>query len=704
MAELVPLPFPRLVARAFDELERSRSIFDLPARKFFLGDSAHNTSVQFHRHRVSSPLGPSAGPHTQMAQNLVLSWLGGSRIMELKTVQILDQLRIPRPCIDARTVGFNIEWSQELRIEQSLEEYVKASMLIRMLSASGAIRVDPAFDRCLFDISVGYDLAGIRSEPMVSFLRRLKDASEMVESLRRQIPERWRHLRDLDFDTCIGDTVTLSTFHGCPVDEIEKITDFLMTEAGVDTAVKLNPTLLGPAEVHEILHGRLGFTDLEIPLSAFEKDTKWDQAVEIVERLRRRAHDLGRCFAVKLTNTLIVKNRGDFLPGSEEVSYLSGQPLHVLAMHLVRRFRRTFGDRIPISFSAGIDRINYPDAVGLGLVPVTVCTDLLKQGGYGRLHSYGAALAARMDSVNAATVDDFIIRGRGLGEAAFDRLALAPEEQRMYRAMLADSERLDEVVPPEVYQRWVATAKILNAEDYVESLDSDPRYRSERLDHAPGKSGRPLTLFDCSTCDLCIPACPNAAIVRFPTLDSSLPKALLRREKGGWSRIETGDVALLKKHQIATFADFCNDCGNCEVFCPDPGAPNELKLRLFMTAEGWRHDPSLDGFFLECTDEGIEVLGRIGGEEYALSVAADGLDGKGGNAVYSSTSFRISIAGPARESPRFEGEGPSEIDLWPYTLMDYVLRAVFDPKYVNFINCYSPRTHEREKHEEPIRS
>ena len=31
------------------------------------------------------------------------------------------------------TVGYNIEWSQELRIDQSLEEYVAASMIIEIL-------------------------------------------------------------------------------------------------------------------------------------------------------------------------------------------------------------------------------------------------------------------------------------------------------------------------------------------------------------------------------------------------------------------------------------------------------------------------------------------------------------------------------------------------------------------------------------------
>ena len=95
-----------------------------------------------------------------MAQNLVLAWLAGSRILELKTVQQNDRLVIPRPCIDARNVGFNVEWSQELRLEDSLSEYVNGWMLLALLRAlgiPGAEMTGPRGD-ALFDLSVGYDL------------------------------------------------------------------------------------------------------------------------------------------------------------------------------------------------------------------------------------------------------------------------------------------------------------------------------------------------------------------------------------------------------------------------------------------------------------------------------------------------------------------------------------------------------------------
>src|ERR1035438_3419275 len=182
MAELVPIPLPLLLRRAFLEYSREGKIFDLPQDKFFRGIPGLDLSVEFHGHRAATPLGPAAGPHGQLAQNIALSWLGGARIIELKTVQILDELKIPRPCIDVASVGYNVEWSQELKLEQSLREYVKAAMLLEILKVSGVIE-QPLPDRpgsdsssalqseprpsgsdlydSVFDMSGGYNLEGI---------------------------------------------------------------------------------------------------------------------------------------------------------------------------------------------------------------------------------------------------------------------------------------------------------------------------------------------------------------------------------------------------------------------------------------------------------------------------------------------------------------------------------------------------------------
>lgn len=685
MAELTPYPFAALVRRMLGELERNRSIFDLPARRFFPGDPERDLAVRFHGRRASSPLGPAAGPHTQMAQNLVLSWLGGSRILELKTVQIRDELQIPRPCIDMRTVGFNAEWSQELKLEQSLEEYVKGAMLIEMLQAEmrqagGSLEQAPGFGDVLYDISVGYDLAGIQSERVLAFLRGMLDAGPVVERLRRQIPGEHRRLRELAFPTRLSDTVTLSTFHGCPPDEIEGILEFLMRELGLHCVVKLNPMLLGRQETDHLLHEVLGYRELRVPDSAFARDTRWQQAVEIVGRLAETARSLGLGFGVKLTNTLIVENTTDFLPPEEKEVYLSGPPLHVLAMHLVRRFRRTFGPELPISFSAGIDRVNFADAAALGLVPITVCSDLLKKGGYGRLPAYYAELARRMGAAGAGSLGDFVLKAHGQGEAALEAAGIGredPRHQACRKALAAGGDLAAAVGGEEAYQRWVATAAGLNTEVYVEAVTRDPRYHREHNARPPRKIGRHLKLFDCVTCDLCVPVCPNDANFTFGDGPAEIPVVRLERGDGGWRWHRQPPLVLSERHQIGNLADFCNDCGNCDVFCPEDGGPYVMKPRFFAREEDWRRSRELDGFFLRRGREGDLVLGRFGGRELTLEVARD-------RYIYSGAEFRVSFRSSDPEGT-LRGEG-DEVDLTWCFIMDYLRRAVLDAAQVSYVN------------------
>ncbi|TPW03077.1 MAG: hypothetical protein FD129_3103, partial [bacterium] len=179
-----------------------------------------------------------------MAQNLALAWLGGARILELKTVQVMDDLTIPRPCIDMRTVGFNAEWSQELTVEESLAEYVKGMMLITILRDGGFVPGTPGFGPVIYDMSLGYDLAGISGPKVQGFVKGMRNASAMIDRFRREIPADYAALRDLDFTADLSDTITLSTFHGCPPGEIERIVDYLMTGCGLHTVIKFNPMLL----------------------------------------------------------------------------------------------------------------------------------------------------------------------------------------------------------------------------------------------------------------------------------------------------------------------------------------------------------------------------------------------------------------------------------------------------------------------------
>lgn len=654
MAELTPIPLPLLLRRALLEYRREGKIFDLPASKFFRGLPGLDLSVVYHGRRAATPIGPAAGPHGQMAQNIVLCWLGGCRIIELKTVQTLDELKIPRPCIDVANVGYNVEWSQELTLMQSLREYVSASMMIEILKAPQLLGGDfPA--ETVFDMSVGYNLEGIRSPRVRGWVESMKSAGAVIDELRQSLTGEWAIYRDLPFPEQVSDTISLSTFHGCPAGEIESIVSFLLCELGCHVCIKLNPTLLGREQTAYLLHDVLGYQEIQLHPPAFENDLGWDEACDLLPRLQRIAASAGRDLSVKFSNTLVVKNHKAVF--RDELMYMSGPPLHVLALNLMARFRERFGASFPISFAGGIDAHNVARAVAMNLTPVTACTDLLRPGGYARLARYFENLAAEMQAAGAATIPQFILRYRGHGDTAPGRT----ESQR------------------------VQAAGLLNTRELVAEATADPRYRWERNHGTPRKIGSGMWLFDCIACDKCVPVCPNDANFVYATAPAAIEYDNYQLAAGAFRRIPGGILRTMKAHQFANYADACNDCGNCDVFCPEEGGPPAAKPRFFGSLEAYRRDGQENAFFIDW--EARTIHGMIGGRANALT-----LDRECDRAIFSVdgglVEIRLSDGEPLRWVPKPGCEGAATtLDMLPYLKLKLLIESVGDPRRVHFANA-----------------
>lgn len=355
---------------------------------------------------LDTPYGVAAGPHTQLSQNIITAYLHGARYIELKTVQALDELEINKPCIDMQDEGYNCEWSQELKIEASYHEYLNAWLLIHFLEARQKGTKNPA-PGLIFNMSVGYDYKGILGEKVQWFLDKMKDCSkekaEKVDLLSRFYPE----IKDINIPDCISNSITLSTMHGCPPDEIEKISRYLIKERRFHTLLKLNPTLIGQDALHKILNDKCGFYT-NVPPIAFEHDLKYEKAVEILKKLIEAAAQNNIFFGVKLTNTLECLNNKDIFGPAQEAMYMSGRALHPISINLALKLRDDFSGRLPISFSGGADCFNTPDILRCGLYPVTVCSDLLKPGGYGRLKQYADVLRKTLAEEGISSVEELI--------------------------------------------------------------------------------------------------------------------------------------------------------------------------------------------------------------------------------------------------------------------------------------------------------
>ncbi len=454
-----PIASQQLFEWVFSELRTKNSIFGIPRRDFFYPriDAPFRTTV--YGHRLDTPFGPAAGPHTQMAQNIVASWLCGARYIELKTVQTLDVLDVSKPCIDMEDEGYNVEWSQELQVHQSFDEYLRAWLLIHALHHK--LDFPGESSGVVFNLSVGYDLAGILQPNMQWFLDQMRDCSAYKQEYIEQIARFYPAIRDLNIPDCLSDNVTVSTMHGCPPEEIESIGTYLLRERGLHTLVKCNPTLLGPERVRTLLNKDLKYRDVTVPDVAFEHDLKYPDAVPILKNLQNVAMQCGKVFGVKLSNTLEVENFRSVFDQTEKMMYLSGRPLHAITANLAYKLADEFNGDLNLSFSAGANCFNAPALLAAGMQTITICSDLLKPGGYLRLLQYLESVDSAFKQAGALSIETFILRSTGTDTT--DRRAAA----------------------------------LSNLRHYAQHIGNHPRYRKDTFDTSHTKTSRKLALFDC---------------------------------------------------------------------------------------------------------------------------------------------------------------------------------------------------------------
>ena len=383
-----PIPFPRLINWVQGEYNSEGSVFGIRKEKFFRPASR---SIEIFGKKISTPIGPSSGPCTQLSQNILASFLAGGRYIELKTVQTMDgeELRkaISRPSIYAADEGYNVEWSTELTVEQALEEYIKAWFLCHVYAVE--FNISEAAN-VIFNMSAGYSFDGIKSGKIDSFIEGMKNAgnTEIWQRCYDYIAANissFSHFTKADLNAIspeVSNTITISTFYNCPSNEIEKIAAYFIGEKNLNTYIKCNPTLPGFETTRALLnvmgYDHVSFTDFH-----FRDDLQLNDAVKILRRLKALAGKAGLGVGVKLTNTLPVEIGRHELPG--KVMYMSGRPLFPLSLYTAKKLSDIFHGDLPVSYSGGADFFNLKAILETGIKPVTMVTNMLKPGGTERL-------------------------------------------------------------------------------------------------------------------------------------------------------------------------------------------------------------------------------------------------------------------------------------------------------------------------------
>ena len=419
MSELMtPIPFRELMTWITTEFRRDGSVFGVH-RPYKAGVK----KLPIFGEAIETPFGPAAGPNTQLAQNIIASYFAGARFFELKTVQKMDGADlaacINRPCILAEDECYNCEWSTELYVQQAFEEYVKAWCALKLMAKVYGLGDPNGF---VFNMSVGYDLAGIQGEKIDTFLNGMADASqtpifqECIRVLKEFFPEESAYIDTIT--PHVSGSVTVSTLHGCPPDEIERIASYLLEKKHLHTFVKCNPTILGYETARSILDA-MGYDYIAFDDHHFKEDLQYADAVPMFHRLQALADKEGLEFGLKLSNTFPVDVKAGELPSGE--MYMAGKSLFPLTTTMAAMMAKEFGGKLRLSYAGGADAFNIDKLFSCGIWPITMATTELKPGGYQRFTQIG-------DKLDALDFKPF----QGVDVGAIEALSLAARSDKYH--------------------------------------------------------------------------------------------------------------------------------------------------------------------------------------------------------------------------------------------------------------------------------
>ncbi|MDO4276138.1 MAG: putative selenate reductase subunit YgfK [Eubacteriales bacterium] len=380
------MSFGQLMDWVLEEKKTKGTVFGL--HRPYTADT--DKKLEIFDRNLETPIGPAAGPHTQLAQNIIASYYAGARFFELKTVQKMDGAELAacvnKPCILAEDECYNCEWSTELYVPQAMGEYIKAWFILHVMAKEFGLGDADGFQ---FNISVGYDLAGIKEPKIDGFINSMKDAkdTEIFKECKQWLldhADKFEKMTKEDIEAIpseICNSATISTLHGCPPNEIESIANHLYKEKHLNTFIKCNPTLLGYEFARKTMDD-MGYDYMAFGDFHFLDDLQYADAIPMFKRLMALSEELGLAFGVKITNTFPVDVTRNELP-SEEM-YMSGKSLFPLSISLAAKLSREFDGKLRIAYSGGADYYNIDRIVDCGVWPVTVATTLLKPGGYQR--------------------------------------------------------------------------------------------------------------------------------------------------------------------------------------------------------------------------------------------------------------------------------------------------------------------------------
>lgn len=454
-----PATLGQLLGIILNDLNKNNEVFDIPEKLFYKHWHNHVLYTKKYGQELHNPIGLASGPHTQLAQNIVSGWLCGARYIELKTVNPSPANDIIKPSISIFQGAHHCEETIELDVEQAYDQFLNAWIIIHILNHKLFTRKKHTDAiGTIFNMSLGNTLADIRSEKMQWFVDKMIDCSAEKAKKLQAIKNIYPEIDKINIPNQISNSFTVNNSKDCSARELEYICKFLMVDKKLHPVIKFSPTLLGYRSVRAILSADHAL-HVEIDEAHFEEDIQYGEALDLIDAIKATASEMKLDLTIKICGGLPCRNVTGQIPDAATDVYLTGNALHPVAANLAAKFQSRFEGSLDISFSGGADCYNVSHLLLNGFSTVTVCTDLLKPGGYGRLAQYFQELNRTFSNYQAKNIREFILKSG----SAFSVRETALENLRNYA---------------------------------IRTL-SNPTYQKSEITELTIKSRRPLFLYDC---------------------------------------------------------------------------------------------------------------------------------------------------------------------------------------------------------------
>jgi putative selenate reductase len=143
----------------------------------------------------------------------------------------------------------------------------------------------------------------------------------------------------------------------------------------------------------------------------------------------------------------------------------------------------------------------------------------------------------------------------------------------------------------------------------------------------------------CLKCDLmcstCVSVCPNKAMFAYNSEPIELALPILKVENREFVVDGEELFSIAQKIQTAVYSGFCNECGNCAIFCPTAGKPYKDKPRIYNNVKDF--NDQTDNAFMICKAEGKwQLKAKFNDELHVLDVDTE-------NIYYSTPEVKIEL-------------------------------------------------------------